>query len=317
MMYNHSNFRSASANLWRVGFDLSILRRRIVASRCGIAILLLLLWMPNGLSAKAKKPVKCGVLIYGATPAGIAASVTAARRDPSLSIVLITRYRQIGGIITNGLNHPDFRTFEARTGLYREINRRVEEYYRAKFGDDAQQVRDSLQGTHAGPGVNQRVFQGMIDQCPAIRVLVQHHLEDVMVGDRKVRQATFRSASGEISFLADCFVDATYEGDLLAAANVPYAIGREASETYSETLAPKNADDQLQGYNFRITMTDRPSNRAAIPRPSGYNRDEYLPLLKLIEEQKIPRIFGDPYQGLGGRHLQASNASTTQWKTGH
>ena len=61
-------------------------------------------------------------------------------------------------MITNGLTHPDFRTFEARTGLFREFNSRVERYYRDRYGVDSQQVKDSLSGTHAGPEVNHTVF---------------------------------------------------------------------------------------------------------------------------------------------------------------
>ena len=53
-----------------------------------------------------------------------------------------------------------------------------------------------------------------------------------------------------MSLSADYFVDATYEGDLMAGAGVEYRVGREARSEYGESLAPPETDKQLQGYNF-------------------------------------------------------------------
>ncbi|MEL7338140.1 MAG: FAD-dependent oxidoreductase, partial [Planctomycetota bacterium] len=114
------------------------------------------------------------VVIFGATPGGIAAAVSAARRDPDLKIALLSPYRRIGGMIANGLNHPDFRTFEARTGLYRELNQRVEKHFRETFPEDPNVVEDSLSGTHAGPEVNYRRLRAMVDEQPGITVLTGH-----------------------------------------------------------------------------------------------------------------------------------------------
>ncbi|MEL7337646.1 MAG: FAD-dependent oxidoreductase, partial [Planctomycetota bacterium] len=105
---------------------------------------------------------------------------------------------------------------------------------------------------------------------------------------------------GSTTLTADYFVDATYEGDLLAAAKLPYHIGREGRDEFGESLAPGKPDGQLQGYNFRLTMTDRKDNMAAVPRPDGYRREDYLPLLELLSSKKLKRIFGDPYRNLPG-----------------
>ena len=58
------------------------------------------------------------VVVHGATPAGIAAAISVARRDSKTSVALVTPYKRVGGLITNGLTHPDFRTFEGRTGCF-------------------------------------------------------------------------------------------------------------------------------------------------------------------------------------------------------
>lgn len=249
----------------------------------------------------AAKPVaRYDMVVYGATPSGIAASVSTARRDPDARIALITPYRRIGGMITNGLTHPDFRTFEARTGLFRELNQRVESHYRTTFGRDSQQVRDSLQGTHAGPEVNFLIVSQMLEELPGIEVLTEHRLIDATTAERRVMEVRLQRAGQTVTLAGDYFVDASYEGDLMAAAGVPFRIGREAKSAYGESLAPEEADEQIQGYNFRLTMTDLLANQAPVPRPQGYRRDDYLGLLPLLESGSLPHIFGDPYSGIRG-----------------
>ena len=240
------------------------------------------------------------VVIYGETPAGIAAAVSAARRDKTCRVVLATSYSRVGGMVTNGLTHPDFRTFEARTGLFREFNGRVEKHFRKQYGADSQEVEDSLLGTHAGPEVNHIVLREMLDELPGITILVDCPLVSVEKVGERLATITVGSRAEGITLSGRYFVDATYEGDLMAAADVPFRVGREGREEYGESLAPPQADRQLQGYNFRLTMTDRSDNQVAVPKPDGYRREDFLPLLPLMESGKLQRVFGDPYMGLNG-----------------
>src|SRR4051812_7136137 len=85
------------------------------------------------------------VIVYGATPAGIAAALAAA--EDGEKVMLVERSERIGGMATNGLSHPDFRTFEALSGRYLEVTKRTLEYYRGELGDEAEKV--TLRGTHA------------------------------------------------------------------------------------------------------------------------------------------------------------------------
>ena len=87
------------------------------------------------------------VVIYGATPGGIAAAIAAAKGG--CTVLLAEPTIRIGGITTNGLSHPDFRAFEALTGTYLELVRRSLEYYEKSYGKDSAQVRDSFRCTHA------------------------------------------------------------------------------------------------------------------------------------------------------------------------
>ena len=202
--------------------------------------------------------------------------------------------------MTNGLNHPDFRTFEARTGLYRELNRRVESYFRRIHGDDSPQVADSLLGTSASSEVVHTVFRQTLDELPSISVFTSHRLSSVKRDGRRIAEVTFSSPDSAVSISAGYFIDATYEGDLMAGAGAEYRVGREARSEFGESLAPPEADNQLQGYNFRLTMTDRAENRAPVPKPDGYRREEYLPQLGLLGDGTIKRVFGDPFRNLPG-----------------
>ena len=247
--------------------------------------------IPQGHPNNENDLKRSDVVVLGATPGGIAAAISVARRDSKTSVALVTPYKRVGGLSTNGLTHPDFRTFEGRSGLFREFNQRVLQHYRKRFGNDSQQVKDSLFGTHAGPEVNHIVFRQMIDELPGITVLTEHRLKSVQHRGRLIQAMILATPDGEVTLRGDYFVDATYEGDLMAGAGVPYRVGREGRDEYGESLAPAEADKQLQGYNFRLTMTDRVENRAPVPKPDGYRHEDYLALLPLLEKNSIKRIF--------------------------
>ena len=258
-----------------------------------------LLAMIAAVSAEEVQHLEYDVVVYGATPGGIAAAIPVARNDSKHRIALVTPYQRVGGMITNGLTHPDFRTFEGRTGLFQELNQRVEEYYRKRYGADSQ-VRDSLHGTHAGPEVNHIILRTILAELPGIAIMPRHRLAAVKVDGRRIRSIQLKGPDGAVTIKAKYFVDGTYEGDLMAAAGVEYRVGREGQKEFGESLAPTTADDQVQGYNFRLTMTDVAENQAPIPKPDAYDRQDYLELLPLLEDGSVQRIFGDPYKNLKG-----------------
>ncbi len=268
--------------------------------RHSMTLLLCLIFFRPLITVLAVEIKHTDVAIYGGTPGGIAAAVALARRQPSTSILLITPYSRIGGMIVNGLTHPDFRTFEGRTGLFREFNRRVLAHYERHFGPDSSQVKDSLEGTHAGPEVNYRILRSMVDELPNIKRLTQHRLVDAIVNHNRLTSIRLIRGDSKINITADYFIDASYEGDLMAAAKVRYRIGREGKAEFGESLAPAVPDSQLQGYNFRLTMTDDPENRVPVSRPKGYQSSQYQDLIPLLKHGRIQRIFGDPYMKLQG-----------------
>ncbi len=238
------------------------------------------------------------VIVYGATPAGIAAAIAAA--EDGEKVLLIEPTDRIGGMITCGLSHTDFRTREGLTGAYLKFTQRVEQHYRDAFGADSPQVRDCWHGVFAEPKVNLAVFEKMIAAQPNITLWKNQRV----FGARLSGDAT-GSSIGVLALIendgrttktvtADYYIDATYEGDLIAAAKVPYRVGREGRDEFGESLAPEEPDAQLQAYNFRFTATQNPENRVMPKKPAGYRREDFEGVLPLFKSGKLKTVFGYP-----------------------
>jgi hypothetical protein len=237
------------------------------------------------------------VLVYGATPGGIAAALAAAKDGER--VLLVEPTDQIGGMMASGLSHSDFRTFEGLTGAYLAFAKRVEQFYRETYGSDSPQFRDCWRGTFGEPKVNLAVFEKLLAEQPRITVWKSRRLFNVHSSaegeTRAIGMAAFLDSQNRTtSVSADVFIDATYEGDLLAAAKVAYRVGREGREEYGESLAPEKADVQLQAYNFRLMATQDPANRVRPKKPKGYRRDDYTGILPLFANGKLKSAFGYP-----------------------
>ncbi|MGV3485156.1 MAG: FAD-dependent oxidoreductase, partial [Planctomycetaceae bacterium] len=259
--------------------------------------LILIAWFAAGTCAAAEA-TKVDVCVYGATPGGITAAVAAAKSGHS--VLLIEPTDRIGGLVTSGLSHTDFHSFESLSGAYLDFAHRVEAYYAKKYGQASQQVKDSFRGTFAEPHVNLIVFEEMIAQWPKLELKKQAALHSVTMtdlssGHKRIASARFHSAANrEIDVEANVYIDATYEGDLMAKAGVPYRVGREAQHEYGESLAPQQADEQLQAYNFRFIMTRLESNRVKPQPPTGYDRKDFVGVLDALNSGKIKDVFGYP-----------------------
>ena len=243
--------------------------------------------------AEAGEPATSDVVIYGATPAGIAAALTAAEGE--CSVLLIEPTARIGGMTTHGLSHSDFHSFESLHGPFLKFSQRVLKHYETTYGKDSEQVRDCWRGTHGEPSVNLLIFQQMLAEKPSIRILTEHRLTRVTVEDHLITTLTFSLPNGgSVAITPRIVIDASYEGDLLAAAGVPYRVGREARSEYGESLAPEKSDTQVQGYNFRLCMTQDPKNRVPVPVPANYEREHYAALVPLVKADKFRSAFGYP-----------------------
>jgi len=255
-------------------------------------------------SAAASERVRTQICIYGATPAGIAAAVAAGRTGKE--VLLVEATASIGGLKTSGLSYTDFHTFESLTGTFLEFSQRVEAHYRETYGPDSQQVEDSFRGTFGEPKVNLEVFERMLAEIPSITILKETRLVEASVEGGRLSFARFASpGEAALEVQAAVFVDASYEGDLMAAAGVDYRVGRDGQELYGESLAPGTSDEFLQGYNFRFCATDDPENRVPFSPPPGYRREDFLDALPILQSGEIDAVFGYPNRCVVKAHLPA------------
>jgi hypothetical protein len=297
-----------------------------------LLLLALLLSQPLGTSAQADQAEPYDLVIYGGTSAGIAAAVQAKRME--LSVVVVGPDTHLGGLSSSGLGWTDSGNKEVIGGIALEFYKRVYNSYdqpetwkwqdRAAYGNRGQGT-PAMDGEGRAmwvfePDIAEQVFEDLV-RDHAITVHRNEWLDrsgnGVTVSDDRIR--AIRMLSGR-TYSGRMFIDASYEGDLMAAAGVTYTVGREANSTYGETLNGvqiKNArshqftndisayrvpgdptsgllprvhdgrpgvqgagDHRVQAYNFRMCLTRVPENRVPFPKPPGYDPDQYELLLR-------------------------------------
>ena len=187
------------------------------------------------------------LVVYGGTSGGIAAAIQTARMDRT--VLLVEPSSHLGGMTTGGLVWTDFGVEGAVGGLSGEFYRRVTQHYQS---DAAWKVDDPFKDRLLNasqeyiksfePSVADSVYRAMLQEA-GVEVWMEERL-DRQSGIEKegtvIRNITFESGktvSGKI------FIDATYEGDLMALAGVSYHVGRESRDTYRESLAGVLEDD--------------------------------------------------------------------------
>jgi len=271
----------------------------------------------SGFTIKNNPSYDYGLIIYGATPSGIMAAINAGRMGHA--VLLIEEYEHIGGLMTGGLSFTDFISFEVLGGEFQNYTNRVLAYYTDKYGPSSRQVEDCHFGIHAEPHVTLQIFKEMIMEYPNIVVGTHRRLTNVILGPSQEQKATINGIriynwqeNKVEEYHAKVFIDATYEGDLAAMAGADYFIGRESQSTYHERYAGKiftrggviqagstgEGDKKIQGYNFRLIMTDDPDNRVMIEEPAGYDRKIFTPILKTLKDKKVAQIFTEDASGI-------------------
>jgi hypothetical protein len=185
------------------------------------------------------------VVVYGATSAGVTAAVQA--KAMGKSVILVGPDKHLGGLTAGGLGYTDTGNKSVIGGLARDFYHRVWKHYdndagwrwqkKSEYGNKGQGTPaiDGVQRTMwiFEPSVAEKVFEDMV-RDHGITVIRNEWL-DRAKGVRKNggRIAAITMLSGK-TFAGKMFIDATYEGDLMAAAGVQYHVGREANRVYGE-----------------------------------------------------------------------------------
>ncbi|MBL9200999.1 MAG: FAD-dependent oxidoreductase [Opitutaceae bacterium] len=185
------------------------------------------------------------VVIYGGTSAAVTAAVQVARMGKTVAIVSPDKH--LGGLSSGGLGYTDTGDKSVIGGLSREFYHRVWRHYdgdaawrwqkKSEYGNKGQGT-PAIDGTQRTmwifePHVAEKVFEDFVREH-RIPVFRDEWLDRARgVKKSGARLAAITTLSGKI-FAGKMFFDATYEGDLLAAAGVSYHVGREANRVYGE-----------------------------------------------------------------------------------
>ncbi|HEY4356746.1 MAG TPA: FAD-dependent oxidoreductase [Acidobacteriaceae bacterium] len=243
----------------------------------------------------AQKPASqtYDVVVYEATPGGIAAAITAARLGDS--VALIETHDHVGGMMTSGLGKSDVETKDAIGGLFLEFTQKVRRFYVTKYGADSDNVKLSKNGYYYEPSVAEKVFDDMIAAEPGIHLFKLRRIQDaIRTGNRLTAIRVEHLPDRVIEELhGGVFIDASYEGDLAAFAGVEYRTGREARSETNELHAgvvymdyetrtflsgtTGEGDKRLPAYTYRLCLTDDPANSHVLTSPpEGYDRTKYM-----------------------------------------
>jgi len=268
------------------------------------------------------------VIVYGATPGGIAAAWSASELGASVLVAEPTGHvggHWSSGICTTECEHMLPVTFGGwMLRFLTKVGRR--------YGIAAPVHRWE-------PHVVEEAFQAALDES-GVEVRCSFRLTAAELGSGKIRSI---GDEGGDRLCGRYYIDASYEGDLLAAAGVPYAVGREGRDCYGESLAGvrfvdsvdevRNSkghaqlydqvwsvdlrngrggliegvasadgerlrrgagDGKVMNYHFRVTATKSP-NRIPFPRPENYREERFELLaryLKAYPETPYRKIIG-------------------------
>jgi hypothetical protein len=261
------------------------------------------------------------VVVYGATPAGIVAAVTAAREGKS--VVLLEPGKHVGGMISGGLCATDTGNRGTIGGYSREFFRHVRAHYVKKYGENSPQVRDCSDGFRPEPHVAEAVFLDMLKEA-TVPVVFESPLQAAFVQRFKKQRVLIGllTAKGE-TYTGKIYIDASYEGDLMARA-ARFAVGRESRRQYDESLAGVQAhskyhqwsvavspfdgrgkllpfvqpapvgeagagDKKVQAYNFRLCLTQN-NDRLPFPKPGTYDPKKYELLARYLAKRPQTRV---------------------------
>ncbi len=287
-------------------------------------ILVLLLLFACMVPEPSRLVVETDICVYGGTSAGVMAAIQAATMGKTVALVEPSEH--LGGMSTEGLggtdvnNHRGFKNDTAVGGLALEFYRRVAHHYNIT---DFNAQKQHTVTWRFEPHVAERILNDWVASYDRIQVHTGVRLskEADALEKEGTKIAELRAEDGT-TFRAKVFIDATYEGDLLAKAGVTTIIGREPNARYDETKngirgentyrqfevavdpyrqpgdsssgliatiqdeplgTPGAGDHRLQAYCYRMCLTQDTTNQRPFTRPAQYDRAQYEIYLRYLD----------------------------------
>ncbi|MFO7621959.1 MAG: FAD-dependent oxidoreductase [Bacteroidales bacterium] len=226
--------------------------------------LLILIWFsPMAFNQSINK---YDIVVYGGTSAGVSAAIQASRMGKS--VVLIEPTSRIGGLTTGGLGQTDIGNKQAIGGIAREFYQNAKKYYQQpenwkwqkeeEYRDGGQTRTESDEDAMwtFEPSAALEIFHQMLAREKNITLVYNQQLDRQKGVMKKKGVITSISMESGVTYSGKAFIDATYEGDLMAAAGVSYNVGRESNKKYGETLNGVHTPDTAR------TMTNQLSRNS-------------------------------------------------------
>lgn len=227
-----------------------------------ISIVILVLSTVNCSRKDAVGTFRADVIVYGGTSAAVTTAVQVHRMG--LSVIIVSPDKHLGGMSSSGLGFTDTGNKEVIGGLAREFYQLIYDHYdkpeswnwqkRSEYGNRGQ-GNPAIDGDKRTmwifePHVAEEAFEIMISQnnIPVHRDEWLDRETGVDKKDGKI--VSVRTLSGKL-YRAKVFIDATYEGDLMASAGVRYTVGREDNSLYGETWNGVQAGVFHHGHYFK------------------------------------------------------------------
>ncbi len=204
------------------------------------------------------------IVVYGATSSGITAAIQSSRLDKK--VLLIEPGYRIGGLTTGGLGQTDIGNKQAIGGISREFYQNIKSHYqkqknwiwqkRESYRDGGQTTSDSMEDAMwtFEPSAALKVFKDMISKEKNITLIYSQRLNRKSgVKKTEGKIVSIQMESGQI-YQSKIFIDATYEGDLMATSGVSYTVGRESNSQYGESLNGVQANNVSLALKKTISM---------------------------------------------------------------
>ncbi len=240
------------------------------------------------------------VVVYGATPGGISAAVAAARQGAE--VILIEQTRHVGGMNTSGIGTAETEHMieETISGIPLEVYTRIGKFYGS-----------NKPAFYFESHVAEKIFLDMLGE-QHVSIIYQAYADKVNKKENAIKSIVLSNGK---TITGDVFIDATYEGDLMARAGVSYTYGRESRSQYNEPLAgirlldkpidvspyddnghllpgfveAKNltngeASKRIINYNFRVMMSTN-ADKVPFPAPLHYDPNRFITLKRLLTVQ--------------------------------
>jgi len=205
----------------------------------------LLLILASTANTQSNNQAQYDLVIYGGTAAAVTAAVQA--KQMGKTVIIVSPDKHLGGLSSGGLGFTDTGNKAVIGGLAREFYHRVYQHYQkpeAWNWERREQFGNIGQGTVALDGENrtmwifephvaEQVFEDFIREykIPVVRNEWLNRKTGVKKSGASI--VSIKTLSGK-TYAGKMFMDATYEGDLMAAAGVSYHVGRESKAQYGE-----------------------------------------------------------------------------------